>query len=580
MGQTIRGNTQITAGTITDTEINASAAIALSKLAEDVIQADGGQAFTANQDMGGNKLTGLGAPTSDNDAARKKYVDDLVTNMEWQDSALDYVTDNTGAPATEETGDRYVLSHDGGAPHADYDGASAGDIVQFNGSTWDATTPTTGMLISIDDETTSIRQWSGSAWSQKYFESTTASLGCEKSGMDIRLDLLASGGLKLTGNEVGVEPNDFASISAGLLETMAIDSPQEKVTVSAQYTEDQEMFEDEKEVLIFAICPSGSALEFDGEDDYVDCGNSFTFVTRDSSKTLMGWANSDIMNYPTSGRVITIYKEDGTSAFSILASGNPATWQGLYWIGGVVHGYLYSEIDVVCGQWTHIALVQEESRVSLYVNGVLADSALDAIIPSISSPPNASVGAFVYSGGLLHPFEGTLDEVRIYDRALSAEEIQSLTHNRPDTDAPNLVAYWDFDESEGQTAHDLSGNGNDGTLGSTPDVDNSDPDWIESDALVGICSPYLIAKRGMKRALALKEAALKALKAALAEEDISLAGLEELLESGDYVDLKKGDIVKAKQKIHSAMQHEEQAESDVDKSIDKLDDALNTLGIE
>ena len=45
-------------------------------------------------------------------------------------------------------------------------------------------------------------------------------------------------------------------------------------------------------------------------------------------------------------------------------------------------------------------------------------------------------------------------------------------------------------------------------------------------------------------------------------------------------DLKKGDVVKAKQKIHSAIQHEEQAEASVDQSIDKLDDALNTLGIE
>ena len=42
----------------------------------------------------------------------------------------------------------------------------------------------------------------------------------------------------------------------------------------------------------------------------------------------------------------------------------------------------------------------------------------------------------------------------------------------------------------------------------------------------------------------------------------------------------KGDVIKAKQKIMGAIQHEEQAETAVDKSIDKLDDALNTLGTE
>lgn len=44
--------------------------------------------------------------------------------------------------------------------------------------------------------------------------SITASLGCEKVGSDVRSDLLAAGGIKLTGNEIGIEPNDFAG--AGL----------------------------------------------------------------------------------------------------------------------------------------------------------------------------------------------------------------------------------------------------------------------------------------------------------------------------------------------------------------------------
>ena len=56
--------------------------------------------------------------------------------------------------------------------------------------------------------------------------------------------------------------------------------------------------------------------------------------------------------------------------------------------------------------------------------------------------------------------------------------------------------------------------------------------------------------------------------------------LEQLLESGDADDLNKGDIVKAKQKIHSATQHEEQAQMDIEKSIEKLRDGLEALGIE
>jgi len=65
----------------------------------------------------------------------------------------------------------------------------------------------------------------------------------------------------------------------------------------------------------------------------------------------------------------------------------------------------------------------------------------------------------------------------------------------------------------------------------------------------------------------------------LEKEQVAYKGFEELLKSGDYGDLNKGDIVKAKQKIHSAIQHEEQAADALEKSVEKLDDAMNTLGL-
>jgi len=78
----IHGSAQIKSATITNTEISASAAIALSKLAEAVIQADGGQAFTADQPMGGFKLTNLGTPSAGGDATNKTYVDGVASGLD------------------------------------------------------------------------------------------------------------------------------------------------------------------------------------------------------------------------------------------------------------------------------------------------------------------------------------------------------------------------------------------------------------------------------------------------------------------------------------------------------------------
>lgn len=79
----IRGNTQIKAGTILDAQISASAAIASSKLADgaNFLKKDGSVAFTADLNAGGFKITNLADPTSDQEAATKKYVDDAVAGV-------------------------------------------------------------------------------------------------------------------------------------------------------------------------------------------------------------------------------------------------------------------------------------------------------------------------------------------------------------------------------------------------------------------------------------------------------------------------------------------------------------------
>jgi len=138
----------------------------------------------------------------------KKYVDDSVaatgTAAEWQDSALDILLT---PPASPSSGDRYLIT--GGTATGDWNGHDE-EIAEWDGSAWQFTDPTTGTYISVDDETDGLYYFNGTAWTKHVYESTTASLGVEKVGVDIRLDLLSAGGLKLTGNEVGIEPDDFA----------------------------------------------------------------------------------------------------------------------------------------------------------------------------------------------------------------------------------------------------------------------------------------------------------------------------------------------------------------------------------
>jgi len=129
------------------------------------------------------------------------------------DELINCVISGTGGNAQSDIAPTYLL---GGTPvtGARYliNGTGAGgwsgknnQIAEYNGSGWDYFVPTTGTYTSVDDVTDAIFYYSGSAWVKKYYEATTASLGCKKSGIDIESDLMALGGLALSTNSLYVD---------------------------------------------------------------------------------------------------------------------------------------------------------------------------------------------------------------------------------------------------------------------------------------------------------------------------------------------------------------------------------------
>ena len=51
-----------------------------------------------------------------------------------------------------------------------------------------------------------------------------------------------------------------------------------------------------------------------------------------------------------------------------------------------------------------------------------------------------------------------MDELKIWDRSLTADEVQDVIYKKLDGSETGLVGYWDFDESEGSTVFDHSKN--------------------------------------------------------------------------------------------------------------------------
>lgn len=104
--------------------------------------------------MASQKITGLGTPSAGGDAATKDFVESLVQGLDWQPSVLDELTTPPGSPVE---GDRYLVI----APATDEWAEHEDDIAEWNGTTWDFTTPNPGFAV-----------WSEAVGRQKVYNGT------------------------------------------------------------------------------------------------------------------------------------------------------------------------------------------------------------------------------------------------------------------------------------------------------------------------------------------------------------------------------------------------------------------------
>ena len=182
----------------------------------------------------------------------------------------------------------------------------------------------------------------------------------------------------------------------------------------------------------------GEALEFDGSDDYVNLTNLGDFGEKVGASTFEAW-------------VKTSFKKEWTTLFKVLDQGCNMAWAidvnrsakaGFPFAADIVHYYVRQKSAAGCnaiaveiefalsdGKWHHIVfgiVDPGKSEVSLYMDGepqeiIVGDAKkLDTFIPFVEP---VYIGAANNRGKVERHFPGIIDEVRIYDRPLTADEV-------------------------------------------------------------------------------------------------------------------------------------------------------------
>jgi len=146
--------------------------------------------------------------------------------------------------------------------------------------------------------------------------------------------------------------------------------------------------------------------------------------------------------------------------------------------------------SVTTGRWYSVAATYDGSRMRVYIDG--EEEASIAATGSIDPTTWASLymGGKHISGDTYDlELDGYLDDVRVWDRALDADEVRQYATMSPLPGAPGLVGHWDFNDG---TA-DATTNANDGTLvGDAAIVPSDDTAAAQYASTIGAPGPYVI----------------------------------------------------------------------------------------
>jgi len=161
----------------------------------------------------------------------------------------------------------------------------------------------------------------------------------------------------------------------------------------------------------------GGALAFDGVNDQVA-------VADDASLDLTGAMTIEAWVRPTSSlagwRTVVIKEQPSDLVYGLYAAGTGYRPSGHVFVGGD-DVRVQAPAALPADAWSHLATTYDGTILRLYVNGVQVASL------TVAGPMSASDGPVRIGGNTVWDewFAGTIDDVRIYDRALAAGEIQA-----------------------------------------------------------------------------------------------------------------------------------------------------------
>ncbi|MHC4561075.1 MAG: LamG-like jellyroll fold domain-containing protein, partial [Planctomycetota bacterium] len=225
----------------------------------------------------------------------------------------------------------------------------------------------------------------------------------------------------------------------------------------------------------------GGALDFDGSNDYVDCGNDASLDITDEI-TLSTWIK--MSSRPARNHWSDVLWKEGVYALYLTGQEDTETVLSAYFVlnTGTIDTWKDADILLPLNNWIHVVVTFDGTDAKGYVNGVLN------LTKNKAGTIVTDTGSLTIGRSDDEYFEGYVDDVRLYNRALSPDEIAELSGGvfQQDEGSDGIVSMeaehytinnpqgghqWTFVTSPG-------GYSDEGAMEATPDSDtNQDTDY-------------------------------------------------------------------------------------------------------
>ena len=203
-----------------------------------------------------------------------------------------------------------------------------------------------------------------------------------------------------------------------------------------------------------AYIDSGQSAVFNGVDSYIGLSNTAFHYT---TLSISAWVKpKNVTSYHT---ILNNYESGGspTNSGFFFRVNNDGTVSFIGYSTSV-SGSVTSTQAISANIWTNVAAVITPSSWKIYINGVDVSGSATTTTLEYNSTTPCAIGRADYTGGSSNYFNGNIDDLRVYNDALTAAEVLDIAQNDTgNIPTGNLQAYYKFDNDVTDTQGNFNG---------------------------------------------------------------------------------------------------------------------------